>query len=109
MIDPKFRNINWLFVLSFKKYDNDPTRNSYLMYYKPFTEIKDFNALTDTKPFSDQCKKSNQEVSEKLAQIPENDDYTTENLLKYMHHQTHLQINWYRFINPDKYDYFPKN
>ena len=29
MIDPTFRNINRLFVLSFKNSNNDPTRNSF--------------------------------------------------------------------------------
>ena len=27
MIDPSFRNINWLFVLSFKNRADDPKRN----------------------------------------------------------------------------------
>ena len=32
-IDPTFRNINRLFVLSFKNGDNNPTRNSFNKYY----------------------------------------------------------------------------
>ena len=32
MIDPTFRNINMLFVLSFKNGDNDPTRDSFDEY-----------------------------------------------------------------------------
>ena len=51
MIDQTFRNINRLFVLSFKNGDDDPTRNSYDKYYMPLVENKDFNALIDNKPF----------------------------------------------------------
>ena len=54
MIDPKFRNINRLFVLPFKNGDNDPTRNSFVKYYIPLIEIKDFNALIDNNPVFDQ-------------------------------------------------------
>ena len=54
LIDPIFRNINRLFVLSFKNGDDDPTRNSFNKYYMLLVEIKDFNALIDNKPFFDQ-------------------------------------------------------
>ena len=39
-----FRNINRLFVLSFKNGNDDPTRDSF-EYYMPLVEIKDFIAL----------------------------------------------------------------
>ena len=35
MINPKFRNINRLFVLSIKNNDNDPARDSVDKYYMP--------------------------------------------------------------------------
>ena len=35
MIDPTFRNINRLFVLSFKNGDSNPTRNSFDKYCTP--------------------------------------------------------------------------
>ena len=44
MIEPKFRNINTLFVLNS---DNDPRRYSFVKYYIQLVEIKDFNALID--------------------------------------------------------------
>ena len=43
MIDPAFRNINDLFVLSFKNGNNDPTR--YFLRNIPIVDIKNFNAL----------------------------------------------------------------
>ena len=55
LIDAKSRNINRLFVLSFKNGDDDPMRDSFDEYYMQFVEIKDFNTLIDNKPFfSDQ-------------------------------------------------------
>ena len=36
MIHPKFRNVNRLFVLSFKNSDNDSTTDSFDKYYLPF-------------------------------------------------------------------------
>ena len=51
IIDPSFRNINTLFVLSFKNGDIDPKRDSFDMYYMPLFKIKDFNALIENKTF----------------------------------------------------------
>ena len=51
MINPTFRNINRLFVLSFKNDENGLGRNSCVTCYLPLVKIKDFNALIDNKPF----------------------------------------------------------
>ena len=66
LIDPTFRNINRLFVLSFKNGDDDPARYSFDQYYMSLVEIKDFNTLIDNNPFFDQPVKKKQEVYEKL-------------------------------------------
>ena len=58
LIDPTFRNINRLFVLSFKNGNNDLTRDSLVKYYMPLVEIKHFNTLIDNKPFFDQLVKN---------------------------------------------------
>ena len=42
MIEPAFRNINRLFVLSFRAGENDPTRNYFDKYYMLLQEIEDF-------------------------------------------------------------------
>ena len=68
-IDRTFRNINRLFVLSFKNGNDDPSRDVFDKYYMPLVEIKDFNALIDNKPFFDQPVKSKQEVYEKLIKM----------------------------------------
>ena len=53
LIDLTFRNINRLFVLSFKNGNDDPTRYSLDKYYMPLVEIKEFNALIDNNQFFD--------------------------------------------------------
>ena len=40
----------------------------------PLVRIKDFNALIDNKPFSDQPVKNKQEAYEKLIEMSRNDD-----------------------------------
>ena len=43
------RNINRLFVISFKAGENDPTKISSNKYYMLLVEIKDFNVLIHNK------------------------------------------------------------
>ena len=50
-------------------------------YYMPLVEIKDFDALIENKPFSNQPTNRKQEVHEKLVQMSSNNDSTTGNLL----------------------------
>ena len=40
LIDSAFRNINRLFVISFKNGDNDPTRYSFDKYYMSLAELE---------------------------------------------------------------------
>ena len=77
MIDLIFRNINRLFVLSFKNGDDDPTRNYSDNYYMSSAEIKDFNGLINNKPYFDQPVKNKQEEYEKPIEISRKDDYIT--------------------------------
>ena len=59
-------------------------------------EIKDFNALIDSKPFFDQPVKNKQEAKEKLIEMSRNGGYATGNLLDFLHHQ-----NYYKLIGID--------
>ena len=96
MIDPTFRNINRLFILSFKNGDNDPTRGSFDKCYMPLVEIKYFNPVIYNKPFFDQPVKNEQEAYEKRFEMSRNNDYTTGNLLDFSFHQ-----NYYILIGID--------
>ena len=60
LIDPIFRNINRLFVLSFKNGNDDPTRDSFDRYYTPLVEIIDFIPLIYNKRFFDYPVKNKQ-------------------------------------------------
>ena len=75
MVDPTFRNINRLFILSFRIGRNFPTRNSFGRFDVASIEIKDSNVLIDKKPFSEQLIKNKQEMYENYI------DYITGNLL----------------------------
>ena len=61
LIDPKFRNTNRLFVLSFKNSDDHSRKNSFDECYMPLAEIEVFNALINIKPLFDQPVKNKQE------------------------------------------------
>ena len=94
LIDPTFRIINRLFVLSFKNSDNDATSYSFDKYYIQLVEIKDFIVLIDNKPFFDQPAKNKQEAHEKHLQISRNNNYLTGNLLDYFYHQKRICLSW---------------
>ena len=55
-------------------------------------EIKDLNALIDNTPFFNQPIKNKQEAYENLVKISINVDYTTGNLLDYLHYQKYKLI-----------------
>ena len=62
LIDPKFTNVNRLFVLSFSRNNNTDSKYSYSNYYVPKVEINDFNVLIDGKSFFDSPVKNKEEV-----------------------------------------------
>ena len=96
MIDPTFRSINRLFVLSFIIGNNDPIKSSFDEYYMQLVKIKDFNILIDKNLFFDQPVKNKQEAYEKHVEMSRNGDYTTWNVLNYLYHQI-----YYKFIGID--------
>ena len=51
LIDPRFTNVNRLFIFSFSRNNNTDNRDSFSDYYVPSVEIKDFNVLIDGKSF----------------------------------------------------------
>ena len=96
MIDLTFRNVDRMFVLSFKNGDNDPARNSF--EFMPLVETKDFNALDDNKLlFFFQPTKDKQKVYKKLVETSRNNDYTTGNLSD----NSHIKININSLIGID--------
>ena len=97
LLDPTFRNINRLFVLSFSNNENNPTRSSFNKYCMLLVEIKNFNALIENKTFFDRSVKSKQKTSPKLIKMSINDDYTLiGNVLDNLHH-----YKFYKLIGTD--------
>ena len=89
MIDPTFTTINRLFVLSF---ENENDRTSFSKYYVPKVEIKDFNVLTDGKPFFEIPVKNKEEAYEQIIEMSKRNDYATGNLLDYEYFKDHSQL-----------------
>ena len=56
LINPISRNINRLFVLSFKNGNNDPMRDYFDKYYMPLVEINGFKELIYNITFFDQSR-----------------------------------------------------
>ena len=78
LIDPTFPNVNRLFVLTF---ENEDDRISFSKYYIPKVEIRDFNMLSDGKPFFEIPVKNKEEAYEAIIEMSKNNDYTKGNLL----------------------------
>ena len=90
LVDPTFRNVNRLFVLSF---ENEDYRISYYKYYAPNVEIKDYNVLIDGKTFSELPVKNLEETYEKIIQITDHGGYFTRgNLLDFGYFKEHYKL-----------------
>ena len=70
LIDPTFTNVNWLFVLSFERIEENNVkkdyRDSFAHYYVPEVQIQDFNVLIDGKSFFDLLIKNEEDAYKEL-------------------------------------------
>ena len=64
----------------------------FLNHYVPDAEIKDFNVLIDRKSFFDLPVKNEEQASEKIIKISNNNDYTTGNLLDFANFKNHYKL-----------------
>ena len=80
LIDPTFTKVNRFFVLSF---ENESNKTSFLKYYIPNVQIKDFNVLVEGESFIDIPVKNGEEIYDQIIKMGRNNDYTTGNLLDY--------------------------
>ena len=90
LIDPKFINVNRLFVLSFQRIAGENNaakdyRDSLSRYYVPNVRIKDFSVLIDGKSFFDLPIKNEEKACEKIIEMSSNNNYTTGNLLDFFY------------------------
>ena len=89
LIDPAFINVNRLFILS---YENKNDRTSFLKYYVPKIEVKDFNVLIDGKPFFEIPVKNKEEAYEQTIEMNRNNEYATGSLLDYEYFSKHYKL-----------------
>ena len=84
--------------MSFTRNNTGDNRDSFSHYYVPNVEIKDFNVLIDGKSFFDLPVKNEEEAYEKIMDMSNNNDSTTNNLLDFAYFKEKLQINcnWFR-------------
>ena len=96
LIDSTFTNFDRLFVLSFQRIAEGETtedyRDSFLRYYTPSVEIKDFNVLIDRKNFFDLPVKNEEEAYKKIINMSKNNDYTTGNLLDFAYFKENYRL-----------------
>ena len=92
LIDPTFTNVHRLFVLSFPRNNNTDSRYSFSNYYVPKVRINDFNVLIDGKSFFDLQVKNEEETYEKIIDMGNNNDYTTDNLLDFAYFKKHYKL-----------------
>ena len=95
LIDPTFTNVNRLFVLSYERIEQDDVekdcRDSFLHYYVPKVQIKDFNVLIDRKSFFDLPIINEEETYEKIIDTS-NNNYTTGNLLDFAYYKENYKL-----------------
>ena len=96
LIDPTFTNVNRLFVLSYKRIEEDNVkkdyRDSFSHYYVPKVQIKDFNVLIDGKSFFDLPIKNEEEAYEKIIDMSNNNNYMTGNLLDFAYYKENYRL-----------------
>ena len=80
LIDPRFTNVNRLFVLAYQTADD---RQSFSQFYLPRVMMKDYNVVIDKLTFFDLLIKTEEEAYEKFIDISRNNEYRTGNLLDY--------------------------
>ena len=106
LIDSTFTNVDRLFVLSFQRIAEGETtedyRDSFLRYYTPSVEIKDFNVLIDRKNSFELPVKNEEEAYKKIINMSKNNDYTTGNLLDFAYFKENYKLNAIDLIKQTK-------
>ena len=78
-----------MFVLAF---DNEKDRSSFIKYYTPAVEIKDYDILINQQSFYEIPIKNKEETYKVITELVRNGDYTTGNLLDYEYFSTHDKL-----------------
>ena len=103
LINSTFRNINRLFVLSFKNGSNYPAGDPFDRDYVLLVEIKTFIALIDNKPFFEQQLKNKKRSIWKTYWNVKKWWLYNRTLIRLFASSKLLKSHWYRSIKKNKY------
>ena len=92
LIDPTFKSVNRLFVLSFPRNNNTDSRYSFSNCHVPNVKVNDFNVLIYGKSFFDLSVKNDEEAYEKITDMCNNNGYTTGNLLDFAYYRKYYRL-----------------
>ena len=107
LIDPSFKEVNRLFVLSFKDVDG---WESHKQYYFPTVEIKDYNVMIHGRNLFDESIKNDLKTDDNIGKIitVQGDDYTTGCLWDYPYFKKYYKLIAVDLSNQQKLDVDPK-
>ena len=93
-LDPSFQGVNGLFVMAYKKGNNQPTKDDRRKYYLPRIDFKKYNVIIDGQNFYDNPIESYNEKYRELKKIiiGKGEDYTTGSLLDYDYLIKHYKL-----------------
>ena len=93
-LDPSFQGVNRLFVMTYSRLVNQPTRDGQTKYYLPRIDLNKYNVIIDGRNFYDNPIESNIEKYRELKKvmIGKGEDYTTGSLLDYNYFKKHYKL-----------------
>ena len=93
-LDPSFQGVNRLFVMSYNRVDDQPTKNGQRKYYLPRISLNKYNVIIYGRNFYDNKIESDIEKYRELKKvmIGKGEDYTTGSLLDYNYFDKHFKL-----------------
>ena len=93
-LDSSFQGVNRLFVMTYSRLANQPTRDNRRKYYLPRIALNEYNVIIEGKNLYDNPIESDTEKYRELrkAMIGKGEDYTTGSLLDYNYFNKHYKL-----------------
>ena len=93
-LDPSFQGVNRLFVMTYSRGNNQPTRNGQRKYYLPRIDLEKYNVIIDGRNFYDNPVESDTEKYRELKKvmIGKGEDYTAGSLLEFNYFDKHYKL-----------------
>ena len=93
-LDPSFQSLNRLFVMTYNRANDQPTRNGQQKYYLPRIDLEKYNVIIDGRNFYDNPIESDIEKYRELKKvmIGKGEDYTTGSLLDFNYFDEHYKL-----------------